>query len=162
MEIQYLQLLIDLLKAVAWPATVFLLVWGFRGSLRQAISRSRETVIKMAGAEIRLTASEAVDAVSDIFSEVDAILRDHLTTQEKHLFSKIVRASRALAVEDLFPGFQRDPEQLKMLRALRGVYFIRPVEGGRWQPGKHVEVTSFGRLVARHRSESLSPSAAPA
>jgi hypothetical protein len=153
---QYLQLLIDLLKALAWPATLIALVFWFRDSLQQAISQSRETVIEMAGAKIRITAQEAVDAVSDVFSEVDTILREHLTTEERQLFSKIVKAPHTLTVKDIFPEFKRETPEHKMLRALRGVFFIRPVERGGWQPFKRVEVTTFGRLVAHHRLDLLS------
>ena len=44
---------------------------------------------------------------------------------------------------------------LGQLRALRGVYFLRPVEGGTWQASKHIEVTTLGRLVAKHKREQL-------
>lgn len=78
---QYLQLLVELIKAVAWPAVVVVPVWRFRDALQQALSRSKETFFKFPGGELKLSASEAVDGVSDVFLEVDAILREHLSTK---------------------------------------------------------------------------------
>jgi hypothetical protein len=42
-----------------------------------------------------------------------------------------------------------------MLRALRGVYYIRPRGGGLWGPDSIVEVTHFGKIVAQHKRIAL-------
>jgi hypothetical protein len=164
---QYLEIAVELLKTIVWPFIVIILLLRFQDVIRNAFSRSKETFIKIGGAEFKLTAGEAADALSDVFNEIDSILESHLTREEKKLFLKIISVPKTLAVQDLFSGFRRDTDEHKMLRALRGVYFIRPVEGGTWKTDKHIEVTNLGRLVARHKRDVLTkgieePSAVPA
>jgi hypothetical protein len=158
---RYCEIVIELLKAIAWPLFGVVVIIRFQEVIKNAFSRSKETTIKIAGAEFKLTAGEAADALSDVFNEIDSILESHLTKEEKVLFLKVIRAPKTLMVEDLFPGFKRDTDQHKMLRALRGVYFIRPVEGGTWRSEKHIELTNLGRLVARHKKDILAKGIEP-
>lgn len=52
--------------------------------------------------------------------------------------------------------FQRNSSyHNNILRELRKKKLIRPYEGGNWQPGSHIEVTRFGRMVYTSRREDI-------
>lgn len=127
---EYLKIIIELVKAIAWPIFGLIILLRFQDVIRNAFGLSKETIIKIAGAEFKLTAAEAADALSDVFSEIDSILESHLTEEEKRLFMRIISIPKVLTVQEVFPSFGRNTDEHKMLRALRGVYFIRPIEGG--------------------------------
>jgi hypothetical protein len=91
----------------------------------------------------------------DVFGEIDTIIREHLKHEERNLFLRIL-ASPEPTVRELLPQFVRnDSDEHKWLRALRGVYFIRPRGGGRWELDSVIEVTTLGRLVQKHKAEAL-------
>lgn len=151
----YLALVVDLLGAVAWPITLAFVLVKFRDIIAGAVGRSKELILKIAGAEIKLTGAEAADALSDLFAELDTVLDSHLTAEERAFFLRVLSLPRVPTVSELLPDFQRNTPEHKMLRALRGVYFIRPSEGGPWQANKHVQVTTLGRIVAQHKRDRL-------
>lgn len=95
------------------------------------------------------------DAFRDLFTEMDTVVRTLLTVDERSLFLKIVDGNKDVSVQEVMGGFNREPDKLKRLRALRGVSFIRPKEGGNWQADKTIQVTTLGRLVGTHMREAL-------
>lgn len=155
---EYLGLLVEFVEAMAWPAMLAFILLRFKSIIIDWLRRGKKIVLKVAGAEVEFTASEAADALTDVFNEFDVILNSHLTDQEKRLFLKINAASRAPLVKDILPSFKRNSSDHKQLRALRGAYFIRPIEGGRWQEDNHIEITNLGKLVARHKGHLLKSS----
>ena len=157
----YAALAIDLVKAILWPAVAALVLLRFREVIVQAIGRSKKMVFKIAGAEVELSAGEVSEALSEVFGEIDVLLEEHLSTEEKHLFLQILNRPRPPKVEAVLPEFERNTPAHKNLRALRGAYFIRPIEGGTWQRWKHIEVTTLGRVVAKHKRAALEGRADP-
>lgn len=152
---EYFEILVDFLKTLAWPVSVVIILFYYKNEIIQLLQGSQETVIKIPGAEFKVRAKEVTDALTDIFSEIDTILKSHLTQEQKNLFLRILSVPTSPKVEDIYPGFVRETHKHKMLRALRGVYFIRPVEGKQWEANKHIEVTNLGRIVARHKRDAL-------
>ena len=154
---EYLKIFIDLIKVVAWPVFGLVVLSRFKDVIANVLGKSKQIVLKFAGVEINTTTEEASDALSGILGQIDEIVNDLLTPEEVQLFIKIHKHLGSPTVKDFFPDFDRTKSvnELKILRALRGVYFIRPTEGGTWQSDKHIEVTTFGNLVIRYRKELL-------
>lgn len=155
---EYIKLLIDLLKATAWPIALAALLIYYRSIIANALSRSKELLIKIAGNEFKLTTTEATSALTDIFGEIDVLVRDHLTTDEKLLLLKVGGFTPyQYTVIEAVPTFTHELNSptLKMLRALRGAYLVRPLEGGKWRPEKHIQLTNFGSLVLKYKREAL-------
>ncbi|HWO10582.1 MAG TPA: hypothetical protein VNN80_13915 [Polyangiaceae bacterium] len=152
---EYLLLLVQLLGAVAWPIAVTVILYFFRDVIARALGRNRDLVVNVAGVEIRLSAGEAKDALQEVFAEIDTVIAEQLTDEERQLFLRILESRRTVEVNRLLPGFARDTPEHQWLRALRGAYFIRPAEGGPWRRDKHVEVTTLGRLVGKFKRDAL-------
>jgi hypothetical protein len=152
---EYLKLYIEALKVMAWPVFGSIVLLLFKDVISNAVARSKEIIVKVAGNEIKFTALEASDALSSVFNAMDDVLTKHLKPEEKKLFLKVLSLSEPPAVIQLFPEFERDTAEHKMLRALRGVYYIRPRGGGLWEQDSIVEVTNFGKIVAQHKRNAL-------
>lgn len=155
----YLALAIDLAKGLAWPITLAWLLLAFRAPLTAVLERSRQTTIKVAGAEISMSASEAGEALADFFTEVEVLLSEHLTLEQKDLFVRIGRQPHTPQVRDILPDFSRETTSHEALRALKKASFVRPIGGGQWSATRHIEVTTLGRLVLKHKRELLMPTA---
>lgn len=158
----YLNIAVEFVKAIAWPVFGIVIVRQFKGAIVNALDRSKAITLKFAGAEIKVSGEEAAGVLSGI---LDKILTELLTRDEKRLLLRVLAYPAPPRVDIIFPDFVRvekheksrdeDIAILKMLRALRGVAFIQPQEGGQWEPWKHIEVTDSGRLVGRYRNDVL-------
>jgi hypothetical protein len=134
-----------------WPIFAAIVLFVFRNTIRQAVSSGRKVIVKVLGTEIELSEGEASSALNDVFREIDLVLTQKVTAKSKDLFVTILAYPAPPKVSDVIPGFERGSDAHTNLGILRSAYFIRPVEGGRWQSQKHIEVTTLGRIVEKHR-----------
>jgi hypothetical protein len=141
-----------ILTSVAWPITLLVVVFYFRGPLRSLVTRVADSLkvkamkFKIFGIEIELAPEEAKEVIDEMLQEIVEAMNE-LSSEEIDLFRTVHRAEGRLAVRDLFPNFNRGDELHTQLRRLRDRKLVRPIEGGRWQAEKHPVVTRFGRLV---------------
>lgn len=91
------------------------------------------------------------DLVTRLLNELQP--RDDLPQEERDLIREILRHGGG-ATYRLDEAFQRESPVHSVLRALRKRGFIRPVEGGSWQPGVQVEITALGRYEIERRKMS--------
>jgi hypothetical protein len=89
------------------------------------------------------------DLVTRLLKELQP--RDDLPQAERDLIREILRRGTAYRLDD---DFQRESPVHSVLRALRKRGFIRPVDGGSWQPGVQVEITALGRYEIERRKIS--------
>lgn len=152
---EYLKIIVELIKVLIWPGLIAILLWRFKYLIDNVVHRSNEVSVKAFGTEFKLTRTEATETLSAIFNEIESAFKKRLTADEKMLFLKILDFPKPPSVEDVLPDFKREEQQLKMLRALRGVGFINPVEGKEWTSEKHIEVTNLGKIIARYKRDIL-------
>ncbi len=153
-----------LIGVVAGIVVLVVFVLIFRKELSLFLFKLTEIRVTLpGGVKIDLTGNDAAAIATDLLREIDKLLKEHLTPEEKRLFLDVLRHRNPPLVTDVLPDFDesRPPALLKQLRALRGAYFIRPVEGSRWLPQKHIQVTTLGQIVAKHRRSLLESTAAP-
>ncbi len=151
----YIKILIDPVKEFAWPVSVTIILIYYKDEITQLFQSNQETVMKIGAVEVKMTAKQANDALSEIFREIDTILKSSLSSEEKELFLRILTSVNPPKVGDIWPDFTRGSNEHKMLQNLRGVYFIRPVKGGKWEKDKYIQITQLGRIVERYKQDIL-------
>jgi len=151
----------EIAAALAWPLTAIAFVAVFYKPVSALLDRLAATLtvktvtLKAFGAEIELTPQQAERALDELLQDI-AESTNELSVEESRLFERIRASAGRDTVGQLLPNFQRDSEDHQRLRKLRDRKLVRPLEGGRWQSGKHPMVSRFGQLVYDLRS-SQSP-----
>ena len=150
-------LIAALVGAVFFAGLLFL----FRSALSTVLLKaSKVTISGPAGFKIVISGQAAAGIAADVLAELQGIMSSVLTAEEKQLFLKIVERNSQTSVVSVLPSFNRDPQsqELKWLRALRGVNLIQPVpEGSRWGTDTQIRITRLGRIVAKHERHLLEP-----
>lgn len=145
------------LQIVAWPVLVLVAMIIFRTQLAHLITRIRGFKFHTKGGQVfELSTTEVSSIAQDLLLETDALIRD-LDEPAKKILARIVASPRSLTVEQAAPGFTRGSPEHDSLRKLRDCQLIRPVEGGRFQPEKHIEIKRFGQVLLKLRREQLVP-----
>jgi hypothetical protein len=155
---EYVKLGADLTKALAWPVVTVWLVTRFRDTIHSLAQRSKKVVLKVAGSEIQIDADTANAIISQLIEDVDTIFNG-LTPQQKAYLYEIASSSSGGQMYQLPATFIRESEEHQILRALRTSLLIRTITGPRFEAGKKVEVTRFGRLILDLKREQLLESA---
>ena len=144
---------IELVKALAWPFVVLIIVFSFRAQFKELFERSSGLTFKVLGFEFALTVKQVHDVAEELFKEVSEGLSS-LTQKQRELF-QAVRASNGIKTvdqltQDIFDKpFVRTGEELEEFRALRDSQLVRPREGGRWKPEKHPVVTPYAQIILK-------------
>jgi hypothetical protein len=131
-----------------------IIVYVFRNALSSLMLRaSKVSLTGPAGVKLVISGQVAATIATDVLIELERMISRHLTRDEKQLFVDILHHQTPPKVKDLMPTFDRNnPEQLKPLRALRGIYFIRPEpESSRWTADTPIHVTRLGKIAAKHK-----------
>ena len=148
----------DFIKAIAsllWPIIVLISVYKLWPYILKLTKEATQVKIKIGDYELSASGETSEIFIKPIINELtDAVAT--LLPEQKNEFRKIYNQVCVEGREFQLPSeFQRDSEYHSRLRALRNVYFIRPVGGGRWQAGKQVEVKNFGKLAAKLKTKEL-------
>jgi hypothetical protein len=147
------RIVVDLLRTIIWPLVIIFLFSRFGADISALLTRTRQFVVKVAGVEVTFSGAEAGPLLAAVLSEVAQAARS-FTAQESRLFDKISGTSGSPTVDEITQAvfgraFKRgdDSDEHKAFRALHRANLIRPAEGDSWQPEKHPELTTLGRLV---------------
>ena len=146
-------------EAVAWPSITFFAIVLFYSSITKLLNglatslKFKSIKVKAFGVEAELTPQEVKAAVEELLKEISDPTNE-LTEGEVQLLDQIAAADGRRSVIELAPAFVRGNDVHDYLRRLRDRHLVRPLEGGRWLPGKHPVLTRFGRLVLDLRSGS--------
>jgi hypothetical protein len=145
------------LIGVAAGLIIFLTsVFVFRKELSTFLLRLSKLIITgPAGVKIEMSGDTAAHIATDLLNEIDTLITKHLKPEEVQLFLNLLAMPPLPSVSQVFPNFQRGSREHSMLRALRGVYFIRPKEGSVWEREKHIEITTLGKIVGQHKRDVL-------
>ena len=125
----------------------------FKRNIAAMLARATKIEFKLFGILIEAPAQEFLLMFERMYSKL---------LQESHVefYRKVVRKKESPEVIEMIPDFNRQSEDwlesdrgkevLGMLRALRGLGFIEPKEGGKWQSDKHIVITEFGSEMYRY------------
>ena len=149
--------IIPLLKVLLWPAVTIFLVILFREPLKNLLNRATNLTVKISGGgEVTISGEKARDIAESVLKEVDELIED-MTPKESSELRKFAAATNPLELcKDVERDFKRNSTyHNEILRDLRKRHLIRPMESGKWDCGKHIEITPFGRLVLNIRGKEI-------
>jgi hypothetical protein len=155
-----------IIEALAWPATVLIIVFSLRHQLLALLSQRSSVVIKALGVELSLTSSEA-QRILDLLLEEIVLAIGELKPDERRLFNAIRIANGTKNVgtlsAEVFPfKFERSKDNKinaahESFRRLRDLRLIRPDRGGKWDADKIPLATRFVEMVSRLKPDVLEP-----
>jgi hypothetical protein len=117
--------------------------------------------IKILGSEIKLTGKPS--QLHDINKLIEPIVQQidkniiNLNKEEKALLRQIEQEARDGNKHKLPKDFERGSDEHETYRSLRRRHLIRPVLSGKWEAGKEVEITDFGRAVLDIKRDEIWP-----
>lgn len=126
----------------------------FRAPVRSLLNRLADSLkvtsikFELFGAKAELTPEAAKGTLDEMLQEIVEPMNE-LSPDEVDLFLRIDTADGRLTVVDLIPDFEPESARHAQRRRLCDRKWIRPVEGGQWQPQKHPIVTRFGHLARK-------------
>lgn len=130
---------------------VFVIV--FKRRINALLSRATKMELKLTGIAIEAPIQEFQRMYETMYSKL--LKKSHI-----ELYCNVMETKGTPTVIEMIPDFDRQSEEwvksehgkekLGMLRALRGLGFVEPKEGGKWKPEKHIVVTEFGREMYSH------------
>lgn len=153
----YVALVVETVKAIAWPLTVSILILTissrFREPLSRLIDRSKKTTLKFGSINIVLEHDEVDKILQQLLDETLQSTKN-LTEEQKRLFKIVQSAAGSKDVNEINRlAFNRDfvknGVDHKCFRELRDRKLVRPQEGSSWQADKHPVVTRFADLILR-------------
>jgi DNA-binding transcriptional ArsR family regulator len=152
---------IDLLKSLLWPATIVVVILIFRNQVIDLLRKAASITLQLPGGiSVGITVGEAQKILQDLLSEIDQLI-ESLTQEDVAKFIAVAEKDQSGNIDVVPAGFKRSQtgiepsEEHERLRRLRGAHLIRPREGGQWREGKHILLTSFGRMVFNARQQQL-------
>jgi hypothetical protein len=116
--------------------------------LRQQIKKARKISISVKGLLIEGPGQDFANLYEKMYTKL--LKEDHIK-----FYRTLLDFGRPPTVKEIIPDFNRESsdwresargrEVIGMLRALRGLGFIEPKEGGEWKSDTHVMITEFGK-----------------
>lgn len=153
--------LYELLSHLIIPAVILILALVYKSIIENFVTTAKTIKLNIAGlGTINITAKEASDELSELYSEFyltyNRLLKDH----ERALFTEVknkIDQGEVPAVKDFFPDFNRQDSDwrktkegsraLGTLRALRGIGLIAPSGHQCWEADSKISVTRLGKVV---------------
>ncbi|CAA6807401.1 MAG: Unknown protein [uncultured Thiotrichaceae bacterium] len=135
--------LYEFLSSAFWPIVVLVLGLIYKKSIDQ---RKTVEVEFLQTATLRLGEKQAEGDVGALIKELNKVFDSRLKRKHKDFLIKLVESGGEPTVEEAIPEFDRtNPNQLGMLRALRGLGIIHPAGYGKWESNKAIIVDGLGR-----------------
>ena len=120
---------------------------------RKKINRAQKVKISLTGIEFEASGDEFAQLFEKTYSHL--LKRTHL-----EFFSGLFAYDNPPTVIKVIPGFDRESKEwgkseegkkaIGMLRALRGLGFIEPKNGGEWKSDSNIVLTEFGKEFKKH------------
>ena len=151
--------LIKSLAPMAWPLIFLGLILILHKQIKSLLERSASVEIKLLGSEIKLTGKPSElenikKIIEPILAQIDKNIVN-LDDAEKHLFREINEAISSHKVHKLPPDFKRGSDLHKTYQRLRERHLI--ALDGKFDAGKVVNITAFGRTVLELRGSEIWP-----
>ncbi len=89
--IDYANATTNLLKVAIWPAITLFVLFRFGPLVSSVLERSSEFSVKVGGAEVRFSGTEAGPLLASVLAELDQATRD-FGPSEKTLFQTVVQS----------------------------------------------------------------------
>lgn len=115
---------------------------------RKAINKAKKVKISLKGIEFEASGDEFAKLFEKNYSYL--LKRTHI-----NFFFELFNGKKFPMVVEVIPGFDRESEEwvnskegreaIGMLRALRGLGFIKPKGGGKWLSNSNILITEFGK-----------------
>jgi len=142
--------IIELLKVVTWPALVIIIMLVFHKPIKDLVKKVTGLTVELPVGKLTFTIRETEAILEAMLVLVDSLIED-MAPEERQYFIQMKDVPTPVPDD-----FERDisPEH-KILQNLRRKNLIRPSAGGRWEKGKLMEITPFGRLVLQIRREQI-------
>ncbi len=152
---------VELVKALAWPLVIMIIVLSFRAQISELIKRSSGFNFEVLGFKVALTVKQVHDVAQELFKEVSEGL-SNLTQEQRKLFQAVRTSNGSKTVgqltQEIFgKPFVRGREEHEEFRALRDSQLVRSSEGGRWKPEKHPVVTPYAQIILKSAPDILTP-----
>ncbi len=120
---------------------------------RNKINSAKKVKISLTGIEFEASVDEFAQLFEKTYSHL--LKRAHL-----EFFSELFDYDNPPTVIRVIPGFDRESKEwgksekgkksIGMLRALRGLGFIEPKDGGKWKSDSVIVLTEFGKEFKKH------------
>jgi hypothetical protein len=149
--------LLDFITKIQWSLIVLLVISLFHRQLVALMEGIQRITVRLPNLEISFNIMEAEEILGDLIRDAERLMDDDM----REILDKVHRENRTILVKDLFPnGFERKKPKTSdhiRLETLRDLQLIRPVERGKWEGTKHVEIKPFGSILIQRKPDLFLP-----
>ena len=147
-------LLIGSVADLLWPTIVIFVLLLLLPIVVRFIRESSSVEMEAGGFKLAMSRQTKDLIVQPILDEMNFVLSS-LSRPDRDLFMSIYQDIESGKGYSVPPDFERGNALHAQLRSLRELNLIRPTEGGRWQPGKPVELTRFAKVFGQVKRTEL-------